>query len=230
MTPRFQGANLDANLALVEQLRSISAEIGATPAQVAIAWVAAQGQEIVPLVGARTRSRLTEALGAATVTLMPAHLAALAKAFPPDVHNGLCYPVVNFTDGNSYALAAADSLFETHSPNFEFTAPGDTTVNTSITNSHSDLYMISVKQGAVFECSRDAVNVSFMQCGVEVARDFMPVFIDIPTPTALSACAKMDSTATSTKVAGAASTACKVRRLWTRERDVSCARSASSLA
>ena len=91
MTPRFQGANLDANLALVEQLRSISAEIGATPAQVAIAWVAAQGQEIVPLVGARTRSSLTEALGAATVTLMPAHLAALAKAFPPDIASGTRY-------------------------------------------------------------------------------------------------------------------------------------------
>ncbi|MET4310738.1 aldo/keto reductase [Bradyrhizobium sp. RT4b] len=87
MTPRFQGANL----ALVESLRAIAAEIGATPAQVAIAWVAAQGKEIVPLVGARTRNRLTEALGAAKVTLTPAHLAALAKAFPPDVASGTRY-------------------------------------------------------------------------------------------------------------------------------------------
>jgi pyridoxine 4-dehydrogenase len=95
MTPRFQGSNLDANLALVEQLRAIAAEIGATPAQVAIAWVAAQGQEhgqqIVPLVGARTRNRLSEALGAAKVTLTPAHLAVLAKAFPPDVAAGTRY-------------------------------------------------------------------------------------------------------------------------------------------
>jgi pyridoxine 4-dehydrogenase len=95
MTPRFQGPNLDANLALVEQLRAIAAEIGATPAQVAIAWVAAQGQEhgqqIVPLVGARTRNRLSEALGAAKVTLTPAHLAVLAKAFPPDVAAGTRY-------------------------------------------------------------------------------------------------------------------------------------------
>jgi aryl-alcohol dehydrogenase-like predicted oxidoreductase len=91
MTPRFQGSNLDANLALVEQLRAISAEIGATPAQVAIAWVAAQGKQIVPLVGARTRNRLTEALGAAKVTLTPAHLALLAKAFPPDVAAGTRY-------------------------------------------------------------------------------------------------------------------------------------------
>lgn len=85
MTPRFQGANLDANLALVEQLRAIAMEIGATLTQVAIAWVAAQDKTIVPLVGARTRNRLTEALGATKVTLTQAHLAALAKAFPPDV-------------------------------------------------------------------------------------------------------------------------------------------------
>ncbi|MCK1397882.1 aldo/keto reductase [Bradyrhizobium sp. 4] len=95
MTPRFQGSNLDANLALVEQLRAVATEIGATPAQVAIAWVAAQGQEhgqeIVPLVGARTRNRLSEALGAAKVTLTPAHLALLAKAFPPDVAAGTRY-------------------------------------------------------------------------------------------------------------------------------------------
>lgn len=91
MTPRFHGANLDANLALVDSLRAIATEIGATPAQVAIAWVAAQGKEIVPLVGARTRNRLTEALGSTKVTLTPAHLAALAKAFPPDVASGTRY-------------------------------------------------------------------------------------------------------------------------------------------
>ncbi|MDN5002866.1 aldo/keto reductase [Bradyrhizobium sp. GCM10027634] len=91
MTPRFQGSNLDTNLALVEQLRAIAGEIGATPAQVAIAWVAAQGKEIVPLVGARTRNRLTEALGATRVTLTPAHLATLAKAFPPNVAAGTRY-------------------------------------------------------------------------------------------------------------------------------------------
>ncbi|MCK1736276.1 aldo/keto reductase [Bradyrhizobium sp. 138] len=91
MTPRFQGANLDANLALVESLRTIANDVGATPAQVAIAWVAAQGKEIVPLVGARTRNRLTESLGATRFTLTPAHLAALAKAFPPDVASGTRY-------------------------------------------------------------------------------------------------------------------------------------------
>src|SRR5258707_10088043 len=56
--PRFQGQNLDTNLALVDQLRAIADEIGASPAQVAIAWVAAQGKDILPLVGARRRDRL----------------------------------------------------------------------------------------------------------------------------------------------------------------------------
>ena len=67
-------------------------EVGASPAQVAIAWVAAQGNDIVPLVGARRRDRLAEALGALDVKLTPAHLAALANAFPPGVAAGARYP------------------------------------------------------------------------------------------------------------------------------------------
>jgi aryl-alcohol dehydrogenase-like predicted oxidoreductase len=54
-SPRFQGKNLETNLALVEQLRTAASEIGASVAQVAIAWVAAQGKDIIPLVGARRR-------------------------------------------------------------------------------------------------------------------------------------------------------------------------------
>jgi aryl-alcohol dehydrogenase-like predicted oxidoreductase len=92
MSPRFQGENIDRNLALVDSLRAIADEIGASPAQVAIAWVAAQGDDIVPLVGARRRDRLTEALGALRVKLTPAHLAALAKAFPPGAAAGARYP------------------------------------------------------------------------------------------------------------------------------------------
>ncbi|WJR78306.1 aldo/keto reductase [Bradyrhizobium sp. NP1] len=91
-SPRFQGENLDANLALVDTLRAIAADVGASPAQVAIAWVKAQGADIVPLVGARRRDRLTEALGALEVKLTPKHLAALAKAFPPGVASGERYP------------------------------------------------------------------------------------------------------------------------------------------
>ncbi|MGE9008233.1 aldo/keto reductase [Leptospira interrogans] len=91
MTPRFQGANLDANLALVEPLRAVAADLGVSVAQVAIAWVAAQGHDIVPLVGARRRDRLTEALGALDVKLSAAHLDKLAKAFPPDAAAGTRY-------------------------------------------------------------------------------------------------------------------------------------------
>jgi pyridoxine 4-dehydrogenase len=91
-SPRFQGENLDSNLALVEKLRAIAGEVGASPAQVAIAWVAAQGKDILPLVGARRRDRLSEALGALAVKLTPAHLAALAKAFPPGAAAGARYP------------------------------------------------------------------------------------------------------------------------------------------
>jgi len=79
-------------LVLVEQLRAIATDMGATPAQVAIAWVAAQGNDIVPLVGARRRDRLSEALGALNVKLTNAHLAALAKAFPPGAAAGERYP------------------------------------------------------------------------------------------------------------------------------------------
>jgi pyridoxine 4-dehydrogenase len=91
-SPRFQAENLDANLALVNSLVGLARQIGATSAQVAIAWVAAQGNDIVPLVGARRRDRLLEALGAMDVTLEPAHLAELAKAFPPGVAAGARYP------------------------------------------------------------------------------------------------------------------------------------------
>src|SRR5258708_9548571 len=62
MSPRFQGANLDSNLALVEHIRTIATELGVSVAQVAIAWVLTQGADIGPLVGARRRDRLGEAL------------------------------------------------------------------------------------------------------------------------------------------------------------------------
>lgn len=94
VSPRFQGANLDANLALVDTLQAIGDRHGASPAQVAIAWVAAQGKDIVPLIGARRRDRLTEALGALDLTLSAADLADLAAAFPPGVAAGTRYPEV----------------------------------------------------------------------------------------------------------------------------------------
>ena len=63
-SPRFSSGNVEHNLALVEALRRVAEAKGCTVAQLAIAWVAAQGEDIVPLVGARTRERLAEALPA----------------------------------------------------------------------------------------------------------------------------------------------------------------------
>ncbi|GJI99216.1 aldo/keto reductase [Duganella caerulea] len=87
-SPRFQGENLDRNLALVEKLRAIAGELGVSVAQVAIAWVAAQGEDIVPLVGARTRVRLEEALASTKVKLSPSDLARLEQAVPPGAASG----------------------------------------------------------------------------------------------------------------------------------------------
>jgi aryl-alcohol dehydrogenase-like predicted oxidoreductase len=91
-SPRFQGANLAHNLGLVEKLRAIARDIGASVAQVAIAWVAAQGEDIIPLIGARRRDRLEEALGALPLKLTGGQLAALAAAVPADAAAGARYP------------------------------------------------------------------------------------------------------------------------------------------
>ncbi|MET9829380.1 aldo/keto reductase [Streptomyces sp. NPDC006385] len=91
-SPRFQGENLRHNLNLVEALRKIAERKGVTVAQIAIAWVLSRGEDIVPLVGARTRSRLTESLGALDVTLGAADLAAIEEAVPADAAAGERYP------------------------------------------------------------------------------------------------------------------------------------------
>ncbi|MGV9211692.1 aldo/keto reductase [Micromonospora sp. RB23] len=89
--PRFTGANLDRNLALVDALRAVAEARGVTVAQIAIAWVLSRGGSIVPLIGARRRERLTEALGAAAVTLTDADLAAIEAAVPSDAVAGSRY-------------------------------------------------------------------------------------------------------------------------------------------
>lgn len=90
--PRFTGANLERNLQLVETLAELARRHDATPAQLAIAWVLAQGPDIVPLIGARRCDRLTESLGALAIELDAADLAALDAAFPPGVAAGARYP------------------------------------------------------------------------------------------------------------------------------------------
>ena len=89
--PRFQADNVDKNLVLVEALRAIAAERGATPAQLAIAWVRARGADIVPVVGARRRDRLIEALGAIDLALDAGDLARIEAAVPADQVAGARY-------------------------------------------------------------------------------------------------------------------------------------------
>ena len=86
--PRFSGENLDHNLLLVEALRLIAQEQSATVAQVAIAWVLSRGNDIVPLIGARSRDRLNEALGALDLHLGEDDLARIEAVVPLDAVAG----------------------------------------------------------------------------------------------------------------------------------------------
>jgi len=80
--PRFVGENLERNLALVDALRTVAESRGATVAQLAISWVLSRGEDVVPLVGARRRDRLEEALGALELELTSEDLAAIERAVP----------------------------------------------------------------------------------------------------------------------------------------------------
>ena len=97
----FQGDNLDRNLALVDALRKVAEAKGVPVAQIAIAWVAAQGSDIIPVLGARRRNRLAEALGAVAVKLGAADLAAIEKAVPKGAASGERY--------NAQGMATLDS-------------------------------------------------------------------------------------------------------------------------
>jgi aryl-alcohol dehydrogenase-like predicted oxidoreductase len=90
--PRFAGENLERNLAIVERLRTIAAEKEMSIAQLAIAWVLSRGEDIVPLVGARERGRLQEALGAVTVPLTEDDARRLEAAVPEEGAAGGRYP------------------------------------------------------------------------------------------------------------------------------------------
>jgi aryl-alcohol dehydrogenase-like predicted oxidoreductase len=90
-SPRFQGENLLRNLGLVDTLRRVAQEHGATVAQVAIAWVAAQGDDVVPLVGARRPEQLAEALSGAGLVLSSEDRAAIERAIPAGAASGERY-------------------------------------------------------------------------------------------------------------------------------------------
>lgn len=91
-SPRFSGENLTHNLALVDALRAIADERGTNPARVAIAWALSRGEDIVPLVGARRRTQLVDALAAAELTLSPGDLSRIEAAIPAGAAAGTRYP------------------------------------------------------------------------------------------------------------------------------------------
>lgn len=89
--PRFQGENFTRNLQLVEQVKSLAADKGCSPAQLALAWVLAQGTEVLAIPGTKRRSRLDENLGALDVRLNAAELAAIDAVFPTNAAAGTRY-------------------------------------------------------------------------------------------------------------------------------------------
>ncbi|CAO3445462.1 aldo/keto reductase [Azospirillum largimobile] len=88
IAPRFAGDNFDRNLALVEQVKALAAQKGCTAGQVALAWLLAQGPEILPIPGTKRIKYLEENVGAAAVTLSEAEVKALGDALPPGVAAG----------------------------------------------------------------------------------------------------------------------------------------------
>lgn len=90
--PRFQGENFAKNLALVEEVKKLAAAKGCTPAQFALAWVMAQGENIVPIPGTKRRRYLDDNLGALDVTLTGDDLAAIDRIMPPGAFAGTRYP------------------------------------------------------------------------------------------------------------------------------------------
>jgi aryl-alcohol dehydrogenase-like predicted oxidoreductase len=93
--PRFADGALDANLALLERVRAVAAAHGATPAQVALAWVLAQAPDLIPIPGTKRSKYLRENLGAANLVLDTAELAELDAAFAPSRVTGDRYPAGN---------------------------------------------------------------------------------------------------------------------------------------
>ncbi len=89
--PRFRGENLARNQAMVSDLQRLAAEKGVTPAQLAIAWVLAKQDFVVPVMGARKRSKLAESLAVLEVTLSAADIARIEEAIPPGAVAGTRY-------------------------------------------------------------------------------------------------------------------------------------------
>jgi len=89
--PRFKQGNLEKNLRLVDRLREIGKTMGASPAQLALAWMLSRGKDVVPLVGARRREQLAESLGALDLRLGAADIARIEAAVSPALTAGARY-------------------------------------------------------------------------------------------------------------------------------------------
>jgi len=92
MSPRFQGENFQKNLDLVERVRAIAREKGCAASQLALAWVLAQGDDIVPIPGTKRRTYLEENVGALDVRLDAKDLARIDEILPAGAAAGLRYP------------------------------------------------------------------------------------------------------------------------------------------
>jgi aryl-alcohol dehydrogenase-like predicted oxidoreductase len=90
--PRYQGANFDANVRAAAAVRELAAARGATPGQIALAWLLHKGEDIVPIPGTKRRTHLEENIGSALLTLSAAEMAALDAALAPDKVAGPRYP------------------------------------------------------------------------------------------------------------------------------------------
>jgi len=91
-SPRFQGDNFEKNLELVKRIEKMAAEKGCTPAQLALAWVLAQGEDIVPIPGTKRRTYLEENVAAFEVSLTPQDLKRIDEIAPQDIAAGARYP------------------------------------------------------------------------------------------------------------------------------------------
>jgi aryl-alcohol dehydrogenase-like predicted oxidoreductase len=91
ISPRFQGENFARNLELVEKVKQLAAEAGVTASQLALAWVLAQGEDIVPIPGTKRRKYIEENAAAVDLTLGPEQLSEIDKIFPPDAAAGMRY-------------------------------------------------------------------------------------------------------------------------------------------
>jgi aryl-alcohol dehydrogenase-like predicted oxidoreductase len=97
-SPRFTGENFKKNIALVERVEQIARSKNCTPSQLALAWVLAQGNDVVPIPGTKRVSYLEQNVGAINVSLSKDDLAAIEEIFPPNAASGTRYPDMSFVN------------------------------------------------------------------------------------------------------------------------------------